>query len=73
MLLVLVLLCASITTPLLFKVNVEDINITPKIAIRTMILNLPFELRLLILFLFFTNCRNKKLYKCINLYISKLF
>ena len=32
-LLVLVLLCASITIPLLFKVSIEDINITPKIAI----------------------------------------
>jgi hypothetical protein len=53
-LLVLVLLCASITIPLLFKVSIEDINITPKIAIRTMILNSLFETRVLILFLFFT-------------------
>jgi len=65
-LLVLVLLCASITIPLLFKVSIEDINIIPKIAIRTMILNSLFETRVLILFLFFTNRLNRKLYKCIN-------
>jgi len=72
-LLVLVLLCASITIPLLFKVSIEDINITPKIAIRTMILNSLFETRVLILFLFSLSCNNIKLYKCIVLYISKVF
>jgi len=53
-LLVLLLSCANITAPLIFKVSVAVIRINAKIDIRKVILNLLVELRLFTLFLFFT-------------------
>jgi len=51
---VLLLSCANITAPLIFKVSVAVIRINAKIDIRKVILNLLVELRLFTLFLFFT-------------------